>query len=95
MCESCYATWYEHKFRILYDKNSETTKKFYAFVQNKLHYAVTGKTAAELIFERANAELPTMGLTTWKEAPEGKIYKNDITIAKNYLNEKEFIKMKK
>lgn len=76
-----------------YDKNSETTKKFYAFVQNKLHYAVTGKTAAELIFERANAELPTMGLTTWKDAPEGKIYKNDITIAKNYLNEKELSKL--
>ena len=76
-----------------YDKNSETTKKFYAFVQNKLHYAVTGKTAAELIFERANAKLPTMGLTTWKEAPEGKIYKNDITIAKNYLNEKELNKL--
>ncbi len=76
-----------------YDKNSETTKKFYAFVQNKLHYAVTGRTAAELIFERANAELPTMGLTTWKGAPEGKIYKNDITIAKNYLNEKELSKL--
>ncbi len=76
-----------------YDKNSETTKAFYAFVQNKLHYAVTGKTAAELIYERANAELPTMGLTTWKEAPEGKIFKSDIIIAKNYLNEKELSKL--
>ncbi len=76
-----------------YDKNSETTKKFYAFVQNKLHYAVTGKTAAELIFERANAELPTMGLTTWKGAPNSKIFKSDILIAKNYLNEKELSRL--
>lgn len=75
-----------------YDKNSETTKKFHAFVQNKLHYAVTGKTAVELIFERSNAELPTMGLTTWKDAPEGKIFKSDIATAKNYLNEKELSK---
>lgn len=72
-----------------YDKSSETTKAFYAFVQNKLHFAVTGKTAAELIYERANAELPTMGLTTWKGAPNSKIFKSDISIAKNYLNEKE------
>ena len=56
-----------------YDKNSETTKAFYAFVQNKLHYAVTGKTAAELISERATRDSPTMGLTTWKGAPDGKI----------------------
>ena len=55
-----------------YDKNSETTKVFYVFVQNKLHYAVTGKTAAELISERANLDSPTMGLTTWKGAPDGK-----------------------
>jgi len=72
-----------------YDKNSDTTKAFYAFVQNKLHYAVTGKTAAELIYERADAELPTMGLTTWKDAPKGKILKRDVVVAKNYLNEKE------
>ena len=58
-----------------YDKNSETTKAFYAFVQNKLHYAVTGKTAAELISERATLNSPTMGLTTWKGAPDGKILK--------------------
>ena len=76
-----------------YDKNSETTKAFYAFVQNKLHFAVTGKTAAELIFERANAELPTMGLTTWKGAPNSKIFKSDISIAKNYLNEKELSRL--
>ena len=72
-----------------YDKNSETTKAFYAFVQNKLHYAVTGKTAAELISERATPDSPTMGLTTWKGAPDGKILKSDTLIAKNYLNEKE------
>lgn len=72
-----------------YDKNSETTKSFYAFVQNKLHYAVTGKTAAELLDERAMLDSPTMGLTTWKGAPDGKILKSDVLIAKNYLNEKE------
>ena len=72
-----------------YDKNSETTKAFYAFVQNKLHYAVTGMTAAELIAERATLDSPTMGLTTWKGAPDGKILKSDTLVAKNYLNEKE------
>lgn len=72
-----------------YDKNSETTKAFYAFVQNKLHYAVTGMTAAELISERATLDSPTMGLTTWKGAPDGKILKSDTLVAKNYLNEKE------
>ena len=76
-----------------YDKNSETTKAFYAFVQNKLHYAVTGKTAAELISERATIDSPTMGLTTWKGAPDGKILKSDIVIAKNYLNENEISKL--
>ena len=76
-----------------YDKNSETTKAFYAFVQNKLHFAITGKTAAELIYERANSEKPSMGLTTWKDAPDGKILKRDIGIAKNYLNEKELTRL--
>lgn len=76
-----------------YDKNSETTKAFYAFVQNKLHYAVTGKTAAELISERATLDSPTMGLTTWKGAPDGKILKSDTLIAKNYLNEKEVTRL--
>lgn len=76
-----------------YDKNSETTKEFYAFVQNKLHYAVTGKTAAEIISERATLDSPTMGLTTWKGAPDGKIYKSDIVVAKNYLNQKEISKL--
>jgi hypothetical protein len=76
-----------------YDKSSETTREFYAFVQNKLHYAVTGKTAAELIAERVSLDHPTMGLTTWKDAPQGKILKRDIGIAKNYLNEKELSRL--
>ena len=76
-----------------YDKKSETTKAFYSFVQNKLHYAVTGKTAAELIYERADSNQPTMGLTTWSAAPDGKILKRDVTIAKNYLNEKELSRL--
>lgn len=76
-----------------YDKNSETTKAFYSFVQNKLHYAVTGKTAAELLSERVDSDSPTMGLTTWKGAPDGKILKSDVLIAKNYLNEKELSKL--
>lgn len=76
-----------------YDKNSETTRAFYAFVQNKLHFAVTGKTAAELISERASLDSPTMGLTTWKGAPDGKILKSDVLVAKNYLNEKEIARL--
>lgn len=76
-----------------YDKKSETTKAFYSFVQNKLHYAVTGKTAAELIYSRADSTQPTMGLTTWGASPDGKILKRDVTIAKNYLNEKELSRL--
>ena len=76
-----------------YDKNSETTKAFYAFVQNKLHYAVTGKTAAELISERATPDSPTMGLITWKGVPDGKILKSDTLVAKSYLNEKEMSRL--
>ena len=76
-----------------YDKNSETTKAFYAFVQNKLHYAVTGKTAAELLSQRATLDSPTMGLTTWKGAPDGKILKSDTLVAKNYLNQKELTRL--
>ena len=76
-----------------YDKNSETTKAFYAFVQNKLHYTVTGKTAAELISQRATLDSPTMGLTTWKGAPDGKILKSDTLVAKNYLNQKELSRL--
>ena len=76
-----------------YDKNSDTTKEFYAFVQNKLHYAVTGKTAAELISERATLDSSTMGLTIWKGSPGGKILKSDALVAKNYLNEKEISRL--
>lgn len=76
-----------------YDKNSEITKNFYAFVQNKLHFAVTGKTAAELVYERSDSGKPAMGLTTWKDAPDGKVLKRDIGIAKKYLNEKELSRL--
>lgn len=76
-----------------YDKNSETTKAFYDFVQNRLHYAVTGMTAAELIAERSSLDSPNMGLTTWKGAPDGKMMKSDTLIAKNYLNEKEISRL--
>lgn len=72
-----------------YDRTAKTTKQFFAKVQNKMHYAVHGHTAAELIYERADAEKPHMGLTTWAGAPEGKIVKSDVTIAKNYLSEQE------
>lgn len=72
-----------------YDKNSDITKKFYATVQNKLHWAITGHTAAEIIAERADSNKPNMGLTTWKNAPEGRILKSDVSVAKNYLDEKE------
>ena len=72
-----------------YDRTAAATKRFYATVQNKMHFAVHGHTAAELIVERANAEKPHMGLTTWKDAPNGKIKKSDVTIAKNYLSEYE------
>ena len=72
-----------------YDRTAQTTKLFFAKVQNKMHFAVHGHTAAELIYERADAEKPHMGLTTWASAPEGKIVKSDVSIAKNYLTEKE------
>lgn len=72
-----------------YDKDSETTRAFFKTVQNTMHYAVSHKTAAEIIYERADAELPHMGLTTWKNAPDGRVVKSDVTIAKNYLSEKE------
>lgn len=71
-----------------YDKDSPLTKLFFATVQNKLHWAITGKTAAEIIYDSADATKPHMGLTTWKHAPNGKIMKSDVTIAKNYLSEK-------
>lgn len=72
-----------------YDKNAKTTKRFYATVQNKMHLAVHGHTAAELIMDRANSEKEHMGLTTWQDAPDGKIKITDVTVAKNYLTEFE------
>jgi hypothetical protein len=72
-----------------YDPKSDVTQVFYKTVQNKLHWAITGHTAAELIAERANAAQPNMGLTTWKNAPKGKILKTDVSVAKNYLSDKE------
>lgn len=72
-----------------YDPNEEITKQFFATVQNKLHWAITGQTAAEIIHQRVGSEKQNMGLTTWKNAPKGEIRKTDVSIAKNYLNEKE------
>ena len=72
-----------------YDKNAEITKKFYATVQNKFHYAITGKTAAEIVYQSANKDKMHMGLTTWKNSPDGRILQSDVTVAKNYLQEKE------
>ena len=72
-----------------YDRTAATTKQFFAKVQNKMHYAIHGHTTAELIYERADAEKPHMGLTTWAAAPEGKILKSDVTIVKNYLSKQE------
>ena len=72
-----------------YDVNSEITQTFYKTVQNMMHYAITHQTAAEIIYNRANADKPHMGLMTWKNAPDGRVIKSDVTIAKNYLSEKE------
>lgn len=72
-----------------YDKNSEITKNFYAMVQNKFHFAITGKTAAEIISKTADSKKENMGLTSWKNAPAGRILKSDVIVAKNYLQEKE------
>ena len=72
-----------------YDKEADITKEFYAMVQNKFHYAITGKTAAEIINTAADKTKEHMGLTTWKNAPDGRILKSDVTVAKNYLEEKQ------
>ena len=72
-----------------YDRHSEVTKEFYAMVQNKFHYAITGRPAAEIVFSNADSSKENMGLTTWKNAPEGRILKSDVSIAKNYLEEKQ------
>ena len=76
-----------------YDVDSPVTKEFFATVQNKLHYAVTHHTAAEIVYGRADSTKPNMGLTTWKNAPQGRIRKSDVSIAKNYLNEEEMINL--
>lgn len=76
-----------------YDPNSDLTYTFYKTVQNKLHFAITGKTAAEIIHERVDSNKPNIGLTSWKNAPKGKIRKEDVIVAKNYLNEKELDKL--
>lgn len=72
-----------------YDRNSPTTKDFYAMIQNRFHYAITGQTAAEIIYTKADHTKKNMGLTTWKHAPDGRVLKSDVSIAKNYLQEKE------
>ena len=72
-----------------YDRNSPTTRDFYAMIQNRFHYAITGQTAAEMIYSKADHTKENMGLTTWKYAPDGRILKSDVSIAKNYLQEKE------
>lgn len=72
-----------------YDRNAAVTKNFYATVQNKFHFAITGKTAAEIIYKNADSKKENMGLTTWKHSPEGRILKSDVVVAKNYLSEKE------
>jgi hypothetical protein len=72
-----------------YDRNAEITKNFYAMIQNKFHFAITGKTAAEIIYSKANKQVDKMGLTTFKNSPDGRVLKQDVVIAKNYLEEKE------
>lgn len=78
-----------------YDKNSEVTKNFYAMVQNKFHFAITGNTAAEIIHKSADKEKDNMGLSTWKNAPDGRILKSDVIVAKNYLQEKEISQLER
>ena len=78
-----------HELEPFYNKDSEITFQFFSTVQNKFHYAITGKTAAEIIYQSADHTKEHMGLTTWKNAPDGRILKSDTPIAKNYLNEKE------
>jgi len=78
-----------------YDKNAQTTKDFYTTVQNKFHFAITGKTAAEIIYENVDIKKPNMGLTSWKNSPDGRVLKADTTIAKNYLDEDEIKKLER
>ena len=78
-----------------YDKNSEITHDFYAMIQNKFHYAITGQTAAEIINTHADRTKPNMGLTTWKNSPDGRILKSDVTVAKNYLDENQIRRLER
>ncbi len=78
-----------------YDKDSQITKDFYAMVQNKFHYAITGKTAAEIVYHGADHEKENMGLSTWKNAPNGRVLKSDVSVAKNYLDEKQIRKLER
>ena len=78
-----------------YDKDSQITKDFYAMVQNKFHYAITGETAAEIVYHRADHTKDHMGLTTWKNAPDGRILKSDVSIAKNYLDENQIKRLER
>ena len=78
-----------------YDRRSDEARRFYAMVQNKFHYAIAGETAAEIIYHRADHEKEHMGLTTWKNSPDGRILKSDVTVAKNYLNEAQIRKLER
>jgi hypothetical protein len=78
-----------------YDRNSPTTRDFYAMIQNRFHYAITGQTAAEIVYSSADHTKANMGLTTWKNAPDGRILKSDVSIAKNYLQEKEIRRLER
>lgn len=78
-----------------YDKNSPTTRDFYAMIQNRFHYAITGQTAAEIIYSKADHTKDHMGLTTWKNAPNGRVLKSDVSIAKNFLQEKEILQLER
>lgn len=78
-----------------YDKKSPITQEFYAMVQNKFHYAITGQTAAEIVYNSADSSKENMGLTTWKNAPDGRILKSDVTVAKNYLDEKQIRRLER
>ena len=78
-----------------YDRTSPETKKFYAMIQNRFHYAITGHTAAEIVYNKANHNQQNMGLTTWKYAPDGRILKSDVSVAKNYLSEEEIRRLER
>jgi len=78
-----------------YNKNAQTTKDFYATVQNKFHFAISGKTAAEIIYENADIKKPNMGLTSWKNSPDGRVLKSDVIVAKNYLSEDEIKRLER